>query len=145
MTGPSSISRPSTSPLTNTDAASSSTSADNKAFTTSVAQSGPKADASLGGLPTMNGGGAKRASFAASKPADGTQGTQGTQSTQASKPSKFGKLEQVASEAMKDTTGLMSVAENALSGYLQFKQAETSAIAELMKNGAKNVEEASKG
>jgi hypothetical protein len=54
MTGPSSISRPSTSPLTNTDAASSSTSADNKASTTSAAHAGPKADASLAG--TLIGG-----------------------------------------------------------------------------------------
>jgi hypothetical protein len=138
MPGPSSISRPATSPLTNTEATSSSTSADNKTSTTNAAHTGPKAGATLGGLPTMNGGGAaKRASFAASKPTDGTQAS--------NKPSLLGRLGQAASAVLNDTTGLESAAVNAFSGEMQLLQAESKAIADVMTNGAKNVQEASKG
>ncbi|MGV2292949.1 hypothetical protein AAHK20_29870 [Trinickia sp. YCB016] len=139
MTGPSSISRPTTSPVTSTGT-TSSTSADTKTSTTATAHAGPKADAALDGLASKNeSGGAKRASFATSKPADGTSGTSASQS------SRLGRLGQVASEAFKDTTGVASAVENAFSGLMQLEQARANALAELMKNGAKNIEEASKG
>jgi hypothetical protein len=65
-------------------------------------------------------------------------------------PGRFGALAQGglaqgAANVATNTTGLASAGLNVLGGVMQLEQAAVNQIAELLKQGARNIEEASKG
>jgi hypothetical protein len=62
-----------------------------------------------------------------------------------SRPGRFGGLAQGVGTVANDATGLASAGLNVLGGVMQLEQAAVNQIAELIKQGARNIEEASKG
>lgn len=62
-----------------------------------------------------------------------------------SRPGRFGGLAQGAANVANGATGVASAGLNVLGGVMQLEQAAVNQIAELLKQGARNVEEASKG
>jgi hypothetical protein len=129
------------------------------------AHASQQADASLSQLAANGSGEAsgkrKGASFAANtsaaaaRPAVPQQGVGAMPGVGPASPGRFGALAQgglvqgglaqgVANVAT-NTTGLASAGLNVLGGVMQLEQAAVNQIAELLKQGARNIEEASKG
>ena len=119
------------------------------------AHASQQANASLSQL-AANGSGAasgkrKGASFAANsssaaaRPAVPQQGVGATPGVGPASPGRFGGLAQGAANVATNTTGLASAGLNVLGGVMQLEQAAVNQIAELLKQGARNIEEASKG
>jgi hypothetical protein len=124
------------------------------------AHASQQADASLSQL-AANGSGAasgkrKGASFAANsssaaaRPAVPQQGVGAMPGVGPGSPGRFGALAQGglaqgAANVATNTTGLASAGLNVLGGVMQLEQAAVNQIAELLKQGARNIEEASKG
>jgi hypothetical protein len=120
---------------------------------------GPQADDKLGAL-TGNGSGAAagkgaRASFAAKVPSPATSTTtapgaaqSAAQSASGGAPGRAGRLgafSQGAATLGNGATGVATAGVNVVGGLLQLEQAAVMQLAELLKQGARNVEEASKG
>ncbi|MFM0416069.1 hypothetical protein [Paraburkholderia aromaticivorans] len=124
------------------------------------AHASQQADASLSQL-AANGSGAasgkrKGASFAANsssaaaRPAVPQQGVGAMPGVGPGSPGRFGALAQGglaqgAANVATNTAGLASAGLNVLGGVMQLEQAAVNQIAELLKQGARNIEEASKG
>lgn len=120
---------------------------------------GPQADAKLNALAGSGGnastaaaGKGTRASFAAKVSSAATAAT----SAAAAMPQKLaagmqgragrmGAFSQGAANTANGATGMAEAGLNVLGGVMQLEQAAVNQIAELMKQGAHNIEEASKG
>jgi hypothetical protein len=124
------------------------------------AHASQQADASLSQLAANGSGEAsgkrKGASFAANsssaaaRPAVPQQGVGAMPGVGPGSPGRFGALAQGglaqgAANVATNTTGLASAGLNVLGGVMQLEQAAVNQIAELLKQGARNIEEASKG
>lgn len=119
-----------------------------------AAHASQQADANLSQL-AANGsseatGKRKGTSFAANtssatRPVVSQQGAGGMPGGVPGRPGRFGALAQGAANVANDATGLASAGLNVLGGVMQLEQAAVNQIAELMKQGARNIEEASKG
>ncbi|MFM0345197.1 hypothetical protein [Paraburkholderia sp. RL17-347-BIC-D] len=148
----------STLPLSDSNAPSSSP-ADGGKPAGGLPHAGPQADDKLGAL-AGNGSGAAagkgaRASFAAkvSSPATSTTTAPGAaqsaaQSAAGGAPGRAGRLgafSQDAATLANGATGVATAGVNVVGGLLQLEQAAVMQLAELLKQGARNVEEASKG
>ncbi|RKE40068.1 hypothetical protein B0G76_6529 [Paraburkholderia sp. BL23I1N1] len=149
----------STLPLSDASTQSSPTSGGRKPVD-GAAHASQQADANLSQLVANNSseatGKRKGTSFsantsAAAKPpvtqpgAGGIPGGIPGQPGQPNRPGRFGGLAQGAATVANDASGLASAGMNVLGGVMQFEQAAVNQIAELIKQGAHNVEEASKG
>jgi hypothetical protein len=93
---------------------------------------------------------AANSSSAAARPAVPQQGVGATPGVGPGSPGRFGALAQGglaqgAANVATNTTGLASAGLNVLGGVMQLEQAAVNQIAELLKQGARNIEEASKG
>ncbi|MFM0510112.1 hypothetical protein [Paraburkholderia sp. RL17-373-BIF-A] len=149
----------STLPLSDSNAPSSSSPADGGKPAGGLPHAGPQADDKLGAL-AGNGSGAAagkgaRASFAAKVPSPATSTTtapgaaqSAAQSAAGGAPGRAGRLgafSQGAATLANGATGVATVGVNVVGGLLQLEQAAVMQLAELLKQGARNVEEASKG
>ncbi|MFM0180422.1 hypothetical protein PQQ75_13090 [Paraburkholderia aspalathi] len=145
-----SISRPSsTLPLSDISTPSSPATGGRKPVD-GAAHASQQADANLSQLAANGSGEAtgkrKGASFSAntssaSRPVVPQQSAGGVPG----RPGRFGGLAQGAATIANDATGMASAGLNVLGGVMQLEQAAVNQIAELLKQGAHNVEEASKG
>jgi hypothetical protein len=149
----------STLPLSDSNAPSSSP-ADGGKPAGGLPHAGPQADDKLGAL-AGNGSGAAagtgaRASFAAKVPSPATSATttapgaaqSAAQSASGGAPGRAGRLgafSQGAATLANGATGVATAGVNVVGGLLQLEQAAVMQLAELLKQGARNVEEASKG
>ncbi|CAE6731252.1 hypothetical protein [Paraburkholderia haematera] len=115
------------------------------------AHASQQADANLSQLVANNSseasGKRKGTSFSAKPPVtqQGAGGMPGGMPGQPGRPGRFGGLAQGAATVANDASGLASAGMNVLGSVMQFEQAAVNQIAELIKQGAHNVEEASKG
>jgi hypothetical protein len=149
-----SISRPSsTLPLSDTSTQSSPATGGRKPVD-GAAHAGQQADANLSQLAANGSGEAtgkrKGASFSAntssaSRPVVPQQSAAGMPGGVPGRPGRFGALTQGVGTIANDATGVASAGLNVLGGVMQLEQAAVNQIAELLKQGARNVEEASKG
>ena len=145
-----SISRPSsTLPLSDISTPSSPATGGRKPVD-GAAHASQQADANLSQLAANGSGEAtgkrKGASFSAntssaSRPVVPQQSAGGVPG----RPGRFGGLAQGSATIANDATGVASAGLNVLGGVMQLEQAAVNQIAELLKQGAHNVEEASKG
>jgi hypothetical protein len=148
----------STLPLSDSNAPSSSP-ADGGKPAGGLPHAGPQADDKLGAL-AGNGSGAAagkgaRASFAAKVPSPSTSATtapgaaqSAAQSASGGAPGRAGRpgaFSQGAATLANGATGVATAGVNVVGGLLQLEQAAVMQLAELLKQGARNVEEASKG
>ncbi|MFM0312687.1 hypothetical protein P0D71_33285 [Paraburkholderia sp. RL17-383-BIF-A] len=93
---------------------------------------------------------AANSSSAAARPAVPQQGVGAMPGVGPGSSGRFGALAQGglaqgAANVATNTTGLASAGLNVLGGVMQLEQAAVNQIAELLKQGARNIEEASKG
>ena len=149
-----SISRPSsTLPLSDISTPSSPATGGRKPVD-GAAHASQQADANLSQLAANGSGEAtgkrKGASFSAntssaSRPVVPQQNAGGVPGGVPGRPGRFGGLTQGAATVANDTTGVASAGLNVLGGVMQLEHAAVTQIAELLKQGAHNVEEASKG
>ncbi|MFL9984755.1 hypothetical protein [Paraburkholderia sediminicola] len=149
-----SISRPgSTLPLSNTSTQSSPATGGRKPVD-GEAHASQQADANLSQLAANGSGEAtgkrKGASFSANtssatRPVVPQQSAGGMPGGVPGRPGRFGGLAQGVGTIANDATGMASAGMNVLGGVMQLEQAAVNQFAELIKQGAHNVEEASKG